>query len=557
MVSPELQIFKCFGCSKGGDVFTFVEEFEKIDFKEALEELAKLAGITLVKNEALTVVEAHRKKLIEINAEVSRFYHFMLTSHSVGKVALDYVTGRGITLDTIKKFKIGFAPRDSQLISAYLLSKKGYALRDLTDTGTFGANRYGRPGVYDRFSGRLIFPLTDYRDRVLGFAGRVLPGADANQAKYINSPETDIYHKSHLLFGLNYAKDAIRTQGFCIVVEGEIDMISPYQAGIANIVAVKGTAFTVEQLELLRRYTDTLVLGFDSDFAGNGAARRSIELADSMGFDLKVLSLAPRFKDPDEAVRGDLTFFQKQLAAPLPIWDFLINSAVAANDPSTIKGKKLILETVLPFITKISNSVIRSDYIRKLALEIGSTPESITQESGKYSTSASAKNVVPLITTPVKTPPLTVTKKLRLIQYLLCLVLSSKNPPVVAVKLTKQLPDLFQAVPLYQKIIDLLTAATFTDIESFHLSLPPEIQPTFQAAYLKGVSYNFDSASRRKEIAATITTIKVLDLKDRLKSQSQQIALLESRGDETLLSVAEKEYNLTLHQLMELESART
>ncbi|MCL4384170.1 DNA primase [Patescibacteria group bacterium] len=562
MVSPELQIYKCFGCGKGGDIFTFVQEFEKVDFKEALEELAKLAGITLVRNDALTASEAHRKKLLEINAEVCRFYHYILTKHPLGQPALKYLTDRGITSEIITKFKIGFAPRDSQVISAYLLSQKKFVLRDLVDTGTFGANRYGRPGVYDRFSGRLTFPLMDYRDRILGFSGRILPPefqpgkAPFDGAKYINSPETELYHKSHLLFGLNFAKDAIRTQGYVIIVEGEFDMISPFAAGVTNIVAIKGTAFTTEQLELLRRYTDTLVLGLDSDFAGNSAARRSIELADSMGFDLKVLSLAPRFKDPDEAVHGDLPFFKKQLENPLPIWDFLINSAVAANDPSTIKGKKLILATVLPFLTKISNSVIRADYIRKLSLEIGSSPESVTQELGKYSAAPAAKLSIPVITAPVK-PAAVPTKKLRLIQYLLCLILSSKNPPVVAAKVLATLPDLFKEVPLYQKIIDLLTKEPFDGIENFHRSLPAEIQPTFQAAYLKGLSYNFTSENRRREIKTTVSSIRIFDLKNQLKNQSQQIALLESRGDEALLSVAEKDYNKTLHQLLELESART
>ena len=157
-------------------------------------------------------------------------------------------------------------------------------------------SHYG-PGLYDRFNGRLTFPLLDYRGHIVGFSGRILPTSkNPNLAKYINSPETEIYHKSQMLFGLNLAKEAIRQENSVIVVEGEFDMISPYQSGIKNIVALKGTAFTQEQLQLLRRYTDTLILALDSDFAGNNAARKSIELADSMEFDIKVLNLGDKYQ---------------------------------------------------------------------------------------------------------------------------------------------------------------------------------------------------------------------------------------------------------------------
>ncbi len=549
MVSEELQIYKCFGCSKAGDMFSFVEEYEKIDFKEALEELAKMAGVQLVKNTQATTAELQKKKLLEINNEVARFYHFMLISHPLGKSALEYVSNRGITKQSIEQFKIGFAPRDSQYISTYLIDKKKYHLHDLVATGTFGVNRYGKSGVYDRFSGRLTFPLLDYRDRVLGFSGRVLPGADTNQAKYINSPETDLYHKSHLLFGLNFAKDAIREQKYVIIVEGEFDMIAPFQHGVKNIVAIKGTAFTKEQLELLHRYTDTLILALDSDFAGSSAARRSIELADTMGFDIKVLSLGDKFKDPDEAIKADPAFFDQQLKKALPIWDFIIQSTVAGNDPTTIKGKKNILEIVLPFLAKITNAVIKDDYIRKLALEIGSTPESIKQEITHY-TSPNTPKQISTATSPI---PLA-TKKVNQLEYLCSLIFSAKNPHKVSQKLLKDTPDLFQDIPLIQKLIDLLLASSET-VELFHQSLPAELKPTFESIYLKGLSYNFTSDQRRVEIVKVITTLKTMAIKDKLKVLSQKIALLENQDDVDLLSTTVLEYNKLLRLLSQVESS--
>ncbi|MDD4637896.1 MAG: DNA primase, partial [Bacteroidales bacterium] len=382
-VSEELQIFKCFGCGKAGDVFTFLQEYERIDFREALEELAKLAGVTLVKSSLIDHQESKKKLLIEINSQVAKFYNYILLSHPLGKNALEYVQNRGITLETIKTFNIGFSPEDSKYLSNFIL-KKGYKIDDLISTGTFGKSRFGS-SLYDRFNGRLTFPLFDYRNQIVGFSGRILPTSkNPNLAKYINSPETEIYHKSQMLFGLNLAKEAIRQENSVIIVEGEFDMISPYQSGFKNIVALKGTAFTQEQLQLLRRYTDTLILALDSDFAGDNAARKSIELADSMEFDIKVLNLGDKYKDPDEAIKSDPEFFKSQLKKATDVWDFIIQSQLKIHDINTIKGKKEVLNIILPFLVKIKNSVVKSDYFKKLANEINSNEESIYEEAVKY-----------------------------------------------------------------------------------------------------------------------------------------------------------------------------
>ncbi|PIU72997.1 DNA primase, partial [Candidatus Shapirobacteria bacterium CG06_land_8_20_14_3_00_40_12] len=304
IVSPELQIYKCFGCGKAGDVFSFIQEFNRIDFREALEEMAKVAGVKLLNTFEDSREEKNKKTLLKINEEVARFYHYMLTTHQLGKEAREYLEKREIDEKMIKTFQVGFCPNDSRLITAYL-KKKNFTEEDLVKTGTFGWSQYGGKKLYDRFSGRLTFPLVDFRERILGFSGRVLPGAKAEQAKYINSPETELYHKSQMVYGLNLAKEAIRKELSVIVVEGEFDMISPFGTGIKNIVAIKGTAFTEEQLQLLRRYTDTLILALDSDFAGNNAAIKSIEMAEKLEFEIRVVNLVGKYKDPDEAIRDD------------------------------------------------------------------------------------------------------------------------------------------------------------------------------------------------------------------------------------------------------------
>jgi len=549
-VSEELQIFKCFGCGKAGDVFTFLEEYEKIDFREALTELAQMAGVVLIKSENITFEEKKKKLLIEINNEVAKFYNYILTSHQIGESALKYVLDRGITLETIKKFKMGFAPQNSQLISNYLF-KKGFKLADLIATGTFGQSKYGSNQLYDRFQDRLIFPLADYRDHILGFSGRILPTSkNPNLAKYINSPETEIYHKSRMLFGLNLAKEAIRANNSVIIVEGEFDMISPYQLGVQNIVAVKGTAFTQEQLQLLRRYTDTLILGLDSDFAGNNAAKKSIELADSLEFDIKVLTLGDKYKDPDEAIKADPEFFKSQLKNTIPVWDFIIQSVSKNNDSSTIKGKKEILSNVLPFLVKISNSVIRSDYFKKLADEINSSEESVYEEAKRY-LPGQKTNFVPT------QKPETIPDSPRIEKFeelLLTLIFGSKKPSTLAKKLENHLKNITNNQ--YKVMIKTLLDQTEFEPRVYQEQLPAELRSIFQNIYLNATALQIDSHTRLEEIKKTVNQIETITLKDQIKAASEKISKLESSKNEEELAEAEKEYIQLLSNLSQLQTKK-
>lgn len=550
-VSEDMQIYKCFGCGKAGDVFNFLEEYERIDFREALEELAKLAGVTLVKSSFIDHQESKKKLLIEINSQVAKFYNYILLHHPLGKYALDYVQKRGITLETIKTFNIGFSPEDSKYLSNYIL-KKGYKIADLIDTGTFGKSLYNS-GLYDRFHGRLTFTLPDYRGRIVGFSGRILPNAaNPNLAKYINSPETEIYHKSFMLFGLNLAKEAIREKNAVLVVEGEFDMISPYQSGFKNIVALKGTAFTQDQLQLLRRYTDTLILGLDSDFAGNNAARKSIELADSMDFDIKVLTLGTKYKDPDEAIKADPEFFKSQLAKATDIWDFIIQSQLKLHDITTVKGKKEVLNVVLPFLIKIKNSVIKSDYFKKIADELNSSEESIYEEAKKLEnpnpTNFKLINPQPK---PIQEPE---SKTEKLEELLLILIIGAKNPVKLSQKLKKHLDRL--TVPRFQTIAKFLLENEDFTLKQILDSLPAEIKPLFENLYFESQKNLIDSQTRLSEIKKATNNINKILLKEKLSQLSNQISQFESEDNEAALQQIEAEYNLTLEKLHQLETTK-
>lgn len=545
IVSQDLQMYKCFGCGKAGDMFNFMEEYNRIDFKDALEDLAKMAGIKLVYSGKLTQEESKKRKLFEINKEVTKFYHYILVKHPLGKNAREYITKRQLSEETVKKFQIGFAPKDGSLIVNYLL-KKGYKKEELIESGSFGVSQYQRGQMYDRFQDRLIFPQIDFRDRIVGFSGRILPGnSNPNLAKYINSPETDIYHKSQMLFGLNLAKESIKNNNWVLMVEGELDMISPYQAGIQNVVAIKGTALTEEQLQLIRRYTDTLILGLDSDFAGNKAALRSIELADKMDFEMKVLDLENKYKDPDEAIKNDFDFFKRKLANAEAIWDFILNSAIKNYGIDNIRGKKMVLMTILPFLAKITNLVIRSDYVRKVAQQINSDEESVAMELKKYLGEAKIISK----REEIKEDSLS-DKREKLEERLLILILRLKKPRLETRKINWQ-------TLRYKKIVETIDKFKEFDVKKVLNKLEAELKESFDNLYIKAYEEQNSSEERKKERDKIISQIKEIELKDRLKELSVIIANLEASGDEQKITKIEAEYAQILTKLAILQRARS
>jgi len=546
IVSQELQIYKCFGCGKAGDVFSFMEEYNRIDFKDALEDLAKMAGIKLVHTGKLNNEESKKKKLFEINKEAAKFYHYILTNHDEGKDALAYVEKRGISREIIDKFIIGYAPRDSRLIVNYLI-KKGYKLEELIATGSFGKSQYNQNQTYDRFQDRLIFPQIDFRDRVVGFSGRILPTSkNPDLAKYINSPETEIYHKSQMFFGLNLAKESIKKENIAIIVEGELDMISPYQVGIENVVAIKGTALTEEQLQLIRRYADTLILGLDSDFAGNRASIRSIELADKMDFEIRVLDLEGKYKDPDEAIKNDLEFFKRKLREAESIWDFILNSSIKSYGVDSSKGKKMVLMTILPFLAKINNLVIRSDYLRKVAAAINSDEDSVVEEFKKY---LKAENgVIPIRKKEEETEKGDLRERLE--ERLIILILRMKKPKI-AIKMLEW------RTLRFKKILETIQKFKKFEAERVVRKLDPELIETFNNLYLKAFEEQNTSEERKKERGKIIRQIEELELKDRLKSLSGIIANLEASEDEDKIAKVEAQYAQILAKLAILQRARS
>lgn len=374
MISQEKQIFKCFGCGEGGDIFSFVMKMENLEFREALEMLAARAGVKLEKyRKQISPSEKPDKKtrLFRLNALIAQIYHKILISHPSGKAALTYLKNRQISEQTIKEFLIGYAP-SSRAIKAYL-SKKGFTDQEIQNAGG-----------PDRFYRRIIFPITDVFGNVLGFTGRAMD--KDQQPKYLNTPETIIFHKGRILYNLNRARGEIKLQKTTVVVEGQMDVISSYQAGVKNVVASSGTALTSDHLKILYRYAPNIIFAFDSDTAGLATAKKAHEMALEESFNVKMTELG-EFKDPGEMIEKDAKLWQETIknAKPVIDWyfDLAFNKAVDGSrkaETLTSQEKKEIAKEILPIINKIPDTIEQADYIGKLAKKL-ELPEKIIFEA--------------------------------------------------------------------------------------------------------------------------------------------------------------------------------
>lgn len=363
-VSPERGSWHCFGCSKGGDVFSFLMEAEKIDFPDALRILAQKTGVKLTQSYQSSESQKQKERIYQIHHLLSEYFHYVLMNHPLGAKAKTYLEDRKINDKIIETFGLGYAPNawDAQI---KFLRKKGYRDEELLLAGVVVS---GRRGVYDRFRGRLMFPIRDPRGQTIAFAGRVLDPT-IKEAKYINSPETAIYVKGNTLYGLDVTKEEIKKKGEAIIVEGEFDMLSSFKVGIGNVVAIKGTALTEGQVNLLKRYTDKVIFALDQDLAGDQAARRGIEIADGAGLLMQVATL-PSGKDPDECIKENEFLWKQAVEKTVGIYDYIISSAFKRFDPKTVEGKRRISDEVIPVLSKITNAIVLGHYIRELAREL-------------------------------------------------------------------------------------------------------------------------------------------------------------------------------------------
>lgn len=381
-VNPHKQIFHCFGCHKGGDVFTFVKEYESVDFPEAVKRLADRAKIPLEYAQGAGEQQSRHLKdtLLQIHEQIAQRWHHCLLNEAAGQAGRDYLAKRGVSAEAIQLFRIGAAPEawddtvnwaKSKGHEAAMMEKAGLIIRK-EETGNY----------YDRFRGRLMFPICDEQGRVIGFSGRVLSG-DEKTAKYVNSPETPIFTKSKVFFGLDKSKRAILDANFAIICEGQLDLMACFMAGVQNIVAPQGTAFTDQHARILKRYADEVVLCFDSDEAGQNAAVRSLDHLLASGLAVRV-ALVPRPHDPDSFIKANGgEAFRKLIETAEGFFDYYLNRLCATNDVATDKGRQAILRGMAEAVHKTNNTVLIDKYAQKTALRLGVSVDAVRTEFRK------------------------------------------------------------------------------------------------------------------------------------------------------------------------------
>ncbi len=364
-VSPSRQMWHCFGsCSEGGDIFKFIMKIEGVEFPEALKILSQRAGVEL--KTVSPKLRTEKQRLLEICQLAVQFFTKQLESRS-GQQAKKYLLDRGISEESIQKFRVGYAPDVWQGLSDFLIGR-GYKKEEIVKAGLAVSKNEKNYDIFDRFRARIMFPIFDLNSQPVGFTGRIF-GDSKDVAKYVNTPNTLLYDKSRILYGLDKAKTAIRKEDKCILVEGQTDVIMSHQAGVENVAATSGTALTSFQLAVLKRYSQNLVTAFDMDIAGDSATRRGIELAQSNGFSIKVVEM-PEKKDPADVAAENPQEWKKLIENAKSIMDFYFDTAFLRHDSQKAEGKKQISDILLPKIKKIPNKIEQAYWIKELAKKL-------------------------------------------------------------------------------------------------------------------------------------------------------------------------------------------
>lgn len=521
--------FAVSNCGKGGDIFKFLMEKEGIEFKEALEILAKRAGVTLQKS---SQKKDSREKLFEVNLKAQEFYHHILTKHSLGKNALEYLKMRGLTDQTIELFGLGYAPNSWESLTSFL-KKRGFSTSDMIDSGLVVASKNS---CYDRFRGRIIYPLVDTKNRTLGFSGRVLYHSEP---KYINTPQTAIFDKGNFLFGLNLAKGEIRLKDQAILVEGEMDMILSFQAGVKNIVASKGTALTAGQIEILKKFSQTILLCFDMDLAGDSASRRGIQMAEKAGLDIRVVRIKEG-KDPAELVKANVDDWQQATERAAPIYDYYLESASERYDTKNALDLKKIAADLIPIWAKISDQFVREHYIQKLAALLKVDEVMLRANIDKQANLESRgyrevlKKVDSSLTEKDDQLP-GVSRRELLERYLIALLLRIPKNHIYVPSFPETLFLSDKWKQLYVLIVLYLDSISFKGksfmVNEFVKNLPPELVDEVDQLYLTEIDDKLtNTQSWQKELDSVVAELKKALIKASLEKLSFEIKNAQEFG---------------------------
>jgi len=391
-VTPARQIWHCFGCSRGGDHFKFVMEIEGQDFPEALRLLAQRAGVVLKREDP--AISSERNRLYDVCEEASQIFEKSLSLTPAAQV---YLKKRGLKDETIKEFRVGFAPQSWDFLLK-ALAQKGFKKEEVEKAGLVIKSE-DKSSFYDRFRSRIMFPISDANGRIVGFSGRIFEQPVINksqsttEAKYVNTPNTLIYDKSRILYGFDRAKQDIRAKNEVVVVEGQMDCTMSHQAGVKNTIAVSGTALTPFQLNILKRLCGTILSSFDTDSAGDSATKRSLALASQFEFERKIVAI-PSGKDPADTILENPKLWIDTVSNAKGVIEFYFEKAFRENDSKSVQGKKEISAIVLPLVAELANEIEKSHWVGEVARGLNAPEEKVWQELKRYESKSSNRSAL-------------------------------------------------------------------------------------------------------------------------------------------------------------------
>lgn len=554
MVSPERQIWHCFGCNKGGDIFGFVMEIDGVEFKEALKILAKKAGVQLTyENPELY---SHKTRLLDILEQSAKYYHYLLLNSPKAEHVRRYLAERKINFESIEDFQLGYAPDFNDNLSLInFLKSKHFAENDIFLAGMVLQSQR-TTGFYDRFRQRLMFPISDHNGQVVGFTGRQLPGfEDEKMGKYINTPQTLVYNKSGVLYGLNWAKNNIRKSNETTIVEGNMDLISLHQAGIKNVVASSGTALTNQQVRFLKRYSQNISICFDADEAGKNAALRGIEVALAEGMNVRIISI-PSGKDPDDFVKSHCQenneSWQALVKQGKSVIDYYLDCILQQVDwrNNADLAIKKVTEYMLPKINILKNTAEQAYWLRKIAELLNIQEKSLWDDLNKlkkqkenvknYENLEKKANVT---INQEKNEPIKYSKDdLSLIQLIalvlknlsnIGLILEQLNPEIIIKSslFREELRDLYKELIIYYTYNDhreqLLIEPLIKELNYKNKNNLADLLNRFSLLIDKDFS-GYDPAQIRKEIVLGVKIIKKKFITEELHKISQLIKEIET-----------------------------
>lgn len=564
-VNEVLQRFRCFGCGEAGDVYEFLQKYEGMTFYEALQHLAEKAGIQL-ESVARSPEDELRDQLKTVLDLSRQYFHYLLTDHETGQRARDYLKERGITKESIDLFQIGYSLPGWDGLLSYLHTKKKIPLEAIEKAGLIIRGSRASGGLqggtapsarhfYDRFRGRIMFPLKDHRGQVVGFSGRTME-KDVKEAKYINTPETALYHKGKMLYGYSELFNFIRQEKKLIVVEGEFDVISSVQAHVNNVVALKGSALTEDHAKLLARSVDSVILSLDTDSAGVEATKKAIAVLRPTELELRALVIGEG-KDPDELARRDPKAWRETTKQSVSAYQFLINAAAQKFDPATAEGKRGIMKELGPVLASVPHAVELEFYLKELSRVLGVQKEVVRTDITRYQ----EKQALGLTTRTASGTPTAATatasekalgsRRHTLEEYLLFLLFHHDAPELVAHARELRETEIELQAPGANALLDRLIEVRPPDLQTFARILPQDQQQLLFELHSHpkhiGMLENIQLDAEWKH---TIQDWKTEAIRERVEKLTARLTELDAKLEKT--AEEDKEQDELLRQIVRM-----